>query len=323
MATLAPSPSSINSPLRPSNVAQAALDPAAALSLLATAIEKDRADAIGQLISHQGPTLGSEPLPPGVPNAEPGDTALHYACRLGRVDSVRALLRAGVICSVRNSRNQLAFEAAQSSDKRTQIEHAFVAELLQHVCSGNAPRVERLLKGGVKADSPDGSPNQATLLHWAATFGQGREIVRLLCEAGANVNAQNKVGLTPAHEAAGHGRFVLAFVFPKTKHTHMAFVFVVFNEKNSLETLESLVEFGANLSLKDNQGRTPRDLAKGAVELYFAEDHLTTPSKPPPRVTTPSLPSKREATDSVMKKEDDAARLRRQLEEQVCPFPFF
>jgi len=282
-----------------------AVDPTTALSLLATAIKLDRADAIGQLIGTHGAAIGSEPFAAGAAaGAEPGDTPLHLACRLGKVDATRALLRAGVICSVRNANKQLALDVARLTDKSVQIEHAFVAELLQHVCSGNAARVERLLKGGVKADSVDGSPNQATLLHWAATFGQGREIVRLLCEAGAKVNAQNKAGLTPAHEASGHG---------------------------SLETLDALVDFGADLSLKDPRGRTPRDVAKGAVALFFAEDGLTTPTKLPPPALSSPLPASSAAaaaaaaTSKLVEpspvtrgREDDTARIRRQLEEQVA-----
>jgi hypothetical protein len=271
------------SPLR-QQVALTGADPSASLALLATAVSMDRTDAISQLLAHQGAILGSEPLLPGVAYAEPGDSALHLACRLGKVDAVRALLRAGVVCSTRNSNNQLALEAAQQCEKRLQVENAFVAELLQHVCSGNAARMERLLKGGVKADSLDGSPNQATLLHWAATFGQGREIVRLLCEAGANVNAQNKAGMTPAHEAAGHG---------------------------SLETLEALVEFGASLQVKDNQGRTPRDVAKGVVAVYFAEEGKAAAPSPPASASMDS------PTPRMTRGEDEYVKLRRQHEEQT------
>ena len=128
-----------------------------------------------------------------------------------------------------------------------QIEQCFYAELLQNVCTGQAARIERLLSGGIDATKTDGSRDEATLLHWAAAFGQGKEIVSLLVQAGVDPNARNKAGSTPAHEASANG---------------------------AMETLEALKEAGADFSLKDSRGKIPKEVAR-SVEVAAFFDIVT------------------------------------------------
>jgi ankyrin repeat protein len=62
------------------------------------------------------------------------------------------------------------------------------------------------------------------------------EALKLCIEKGGDVNARNSMGLTPVMGAANRG---------------------------SDDILEFLVKQGAKLDVKDNEGRTPTDWAKG------------------------------------------------------------
>ncbi len=71
-------------------------------------------------------------------------------------------------------------------------------------------------------------------LHWAAGRGQVK-IVRMLIDAGANVNVQNEWGKTPLHVAAGRGE---------------------------VEIARMLIDAGARKDIPDNDGEIPYDLAE-------------------------------------------------------------
>jgi Ankyrin repeats (3 copies)/Ankyrin repeat len=97
---------------------------------------------------------------------------------------------------------------------------------------------------------------QATPLHRAAFFGNWK-IAKHLLEQGALVNAQNSNGNTALHELVG------------LAHT--------IGEQRALETLKILLQFHANLRLKNLQCRTPLDLAKKIDERL--------PEEPPSALT--------------------------------------
>jgi hypothetical protein len=178
------------------------------------------------------------------------------------VDAVRTLLRAGVAVNTRNAAGKMPLQLASESGALQQVEQCFMAELLQNVCSGQTARIERLLSSGLDASKTDGSADEATLLHWAAAFGQGRDVVNLLVHAGANPNALNKAGATPAHEASANG---------------------------ALETLEALREAGADFALKTPRGKTPKDVARSAeIASFFGEAAALPSVKPIPSTPLPA-----------------------------------
>lgn len=180
-----------------------------ALLTLAEAVVRGRTDLVGLLLKHHTASLASEPLPTDQISAHcaPGDNALHLACRLNQVDCVRALLRSGMPISVRNSENELALSAATSPA----IKQAFYMEVLQNVCAGHVDRVgELLLGGGLRAAEMDSGPDGTSLLHWAASLGQGAEMARVLVEGGADVSAKSKQGRTALDEAVASGNTAFA-----------------------------------------------------------------------------------------------------------------
>jgi ankyrin repeat protein len=109
-------------------------------------------------------------------NAPQGDgaTALHWAVYRDNVEAVDLLVRAG----------------AKSVANRTGMTPLAMAALY-----GNLQIVDRLLKGG--ADAKGLGPNGETMAMFAARNGNP-EVIRLLVEAGANVNAKEPLRGTTA-----------------------------------------------------------------------------------------------------------------------------
>lgn len=162
---------------------------------------------------------------PGAWDANALAWALETAIRAGRLSIVQQLIRAGA--------------NPQPADYRDPLEAAVVA--------GTARVVEYLLNRGV---SPIRSSSDYSLLHVAVARGHA-DVVRLLIDAGIDVNEADEGGCTPLHAACG----------------------VV----DRADLVSMLLEAGADPTTIDDQGLTPLELAvsAGSVEstTLFA-DHL-------------------------------------------------
>lgn len=106
---------------------------------------------------------------------------------------------------------------------------------------GHAEAVRLLLAHHADANALSQNTLAVRPLH-SALAGNNAQCVRLLVDAGANVEAKQPGGTSPAHQAAAQG---------------------------NLEALQILAEHGANLKLADDQGRTPRDLALEAGHRHI------------------------------------------------------
>uniref|UniRef100_A0A0N5AET5 Eukaryotic translation initiation factor 3 subunit K n=1 Tax=Syphacia muris TaxID=451379 RepID=A0A0N5AET5_9BILA len=123
-------------------------------------------------------------------------TLLHLAVALESLDAVRTLLSSGVNPCVQNHENKTPFQMALSKE----IREAFIQEFLQATAHSNSERVCQMLNCGVSVNATDGSDTQNTALHWAASFGN-EEIIGLLLDNGADINAVNSKGETSLHDA--------------------------------------------------------------------------------------------------------------------------
>jgi len=205
------------------------------VGVLFEACSKGRTDAVNQLL--RAKLVDPSEMAPH--DDQKSTSALHIACAAGQVDCVRALLKAGASTQALDSDELTPFQVATGTTK-----DVLAQELLQVVASGNVPMIRNLLHGGVSPDSEDGTPKKSSVLHWAASFGQPREVIAELAEAGADVNRVNSSNQTPLHEAC---------------------------EAGNLDPAVALVEFGASMEATDDKGQTPLDLVSDGQKDVFAE----------------------------------------------------
>lgn len=102
--------------------------------------------------------------------------------------------------------------------------------------------VQLLLEAGADPNLGDDDRNQAPLMVAIGASEQSRSICSLLIAAGANVNAQTTNGMTPLMWAAQFGK---------------------------LEITEMLIQFGANISLKDIEEKNALNYAN----LYSPQNY--------------------------------------------------
>jgi hypothetical protein len=98
--------------------------------------------------------------------------------------------------------------------------------------TGNMEAIRKYLAMDMDINAPD-SEFGVTLLTWAALFGQ-TEIIELLIQKGADVNAKNRNGTTPLHGAVFLGQ---------------------------TEAVELLIQKGADANARTNEGATPLDIS--------------------------------------------------------------
>lgn len=124
--------------------------------------------------------------------------------------------------------------------------HPVPMDLIDLVVRGDVAGVRGALASGA---SPDASDSQGfTALHGAAQQYE-IEIMRELVTAGADVNAYNVHGNTPLWTA-------------------------VFNSNGRGAAIEILLERGGDPDLRNNAGRSPRDLA-ATIANYDVSQFLT------------------------------------------------
>ncbi|XP_014873258.1 85/88 kDa calcium-independent phospholipase A2 isoform X2 [Poecilia latipinna] len=183
-----------------------------------------------------------------------GETPLHVACRLGRVESVKALLEGGAKCDTRGSTGNPIHTAMKYSEKGC-VEQILKADPFQL-------QAEDCVYGG-------------TPLHWAKTA----EMCRLLLDRGCEINYLSKTGESALHVLTKKGRFEAAMVLL----THGANANLKGQDGNTalhlamkmdhMELIKGLIVFGADVEIHNDLGETPGLIAartsKGFEDIMY------------------------------------------------------
>uniref|UniRef100_A0A3B5K1S8 phospholipase A2 n=1 Tax=Takifugu rubripes TaxID=31033 RepID=A0A3B5K1S8_TAKRU len=172
-----------------------------------------------------------------------GETPLHVACRLGRIESVKALLGGGAKCDIIGGAGYPIHSAMKYSEK-CRLLQIILSEVLK--ADPGQLHAEDCIYGG-------------TPLHWAKTA----EMCRLLLEHGCKVNYLSKTGESPLHIMTKKGRFEAAMVLLthgvnanlKGQDGNTALHLAM--KLDQIELIKALIVFGADVEIHNDFGETP------------------------------------------------------------------
>jgi len=177
-----------------------------------------------------------------------GSSALHYAAQNGHKEVAELLISKGADVNVRNTVGDTHMDIAVRRNRR-----AIVQLLIAKGVDVSLPvavrfealaKVKSLIEDGADVDIRDESGEP--VLHCAIERGRG-DILKVLADKGANVNATDRYGRTPLHVVA-------------LEHPDM-----------TLEMVELLIAKGANLNARDGDNRTPLWYARDEGQTQLAE----------------------------------------------------
>ncbi len=187
-----------------------------------------------------------------------GGTLLHSAATQGQPEYIAALVEAGLDINARDESGQTPLHSAVSVDLSGESALASLLDLgpeadaVAERRARLAANIAALIDAGADVharDEKDGTP-----LHSAVGSGEP-EYIAVLVDAGADINAQGESGQTPLHTAAAANTSMESYMslldLPPDADLDA-------RQRARLATLISaLIDAGADIHLRDNEGRTP------------------------------------------------------------------
>ncbi|MHA1938945.1 MAG: ankyrin repeat domain-containing protein, partial [Candidatus Thorarchaeota archaeon] len=185
-----------------------------------------------------------------------GDTPLHSATRAGHKDIVELLIEKGADVNTKNNDGRSPIDVVRRRDRSNirELLQAKVAETSIHgaASQGALIKLKAFIANGIDVDAKD--EQGMTPLHLAAQEGH-KKIVEYLLSKDADANAKNNDGKTPLDVAVRpYDKEITELLIEKgaTISTIHIAAFV-----GNLERLQSFIEAGIDVNVKDETGMTP------------------------------------------------------------------
>uniref|UniRef100_A0A8B9R386 phospholipase A2 n=1 Tax=Astyanax mexicanus TaxID=7994 RepID=A0A8B9R386_ASTMX len=167
-----------------------------------------------------------------------GETPLHVACRLGKVETAKALMGGGASCDIIGGAGYPIHTAMKYSAR------------------GCAEAILASNPAQLQAEDPvyGGTP-----LHWAKTA----EMSRLLLDRECSVNYLSKTGESPLHILTKRGRFEAAMTLltheadPNIKGEGGNTALHLAMKLDHMDLIKALIVFGADVEIHNDLGETP------------------------------------------------------------------
>uniref|UniRef100_A0A8C1PSD6 phospholipase A2 n=1 Tax=Cyprinus carpio TaxID=7962 RepID=A0A8C1PSD6_CYPCA len=162
-----------------------------------------------------------------------GETPIHIACRLGRVEAVKGLLGGGARCDIMGSNGYPIHTAMKFSEKRCRT---------------------RIFSFNFKHQSKSTSGGGSDL--W-------RNMSRVLLDRGCNINYLSKTGESPLHILTKRGRFEAAMTLlthgadPNIKGQDGNTALHLAMKLDHMDLIKALMVFGADVEVHNDLGETP------------------------------------------------------------------
>ena len=169
-------------------------------------------------------------------NTEAAQTSLHLAAEKGNVEEIKALIANGADINAIDERGNTSLHLAALKG------HAVIAKML--ISSGADVNAKRNSLG----DTP---------LHLAVMLSPNLDLINTLIAAGADVNAKDNKGYTPLHTAATGTKLQILEMASDTTKKDIQEV-----TENYVDILKRLIAAGSDVNAKDNNGKTPLDIAE-------------------------------------------------------------
>ena len=153
------------------------------------------------------------------------------------------------------------------------LDESRVAMLLSAASRGNVDRVLSLLHAGMSPSACD--YDRRTALHVACSDG-ALEVVRVLIEEGADLNARDRFGHTPLDEAVAYQHAAVAelLLFYQAEHGDLARLeaqLITAAAVNDFSAAKALLSSGVSATCFDYDRRTPLHLAVSEGHLEMAK----------------------------------------------------
>jgi ankyrin repeat protein len=196
-----------------------------------------------------------------------GRTALMEAAHIGRLELVALLIEKGADV---NAKGHTSGERDMALHNHREAEHLMsvpgsTTALMEAAWRNNVDIIKLLIDNGANVESKDEYGRTAFR---NAISAKNIEIAELLLKRGANVNSKNRAGETALLEAVGHIEIV-KFLLDKGIDLPSPTILMRVVYSRDLETLELLLDKGANPNAKYPNGRTL------LMEAAAADHHLT------------------------------------------------